>query len=276
MIIDGWTASQRQRFKELGIASAHDVCFDTVELREAEFSRIVTANQSEGRKIIKQKLSSPERHPLALLEETLTRALIDEGFVEVRTPTIISKSALVKMGIGDDHPLHEQVFWLDEKRCLRPMLAPNLYYVMRHLLRISRSPVKLFEVGTCYRKESKGSNHLEEFTMLNLVELAPEGEPLEQLYRHVSTVMDAAGLEYELRDCESDVYVQTVDVEVNGMEVASGAVGPHKLDPAHGITDAWAGVGFGLERLLQVKSGENNIKKVGRSLIYFGGVRLDI
>jgi len=106
--------------------------------------------------------------------------------------------------------------------------------------------------------------------------MAPEKDPKEMLLQHIDTIMSAVGLEYELQSCSSDVYVETTDVEVNGMEVASGAVGPHKLDPAHGIKDPWAGVGFGLERLLQLKCGDENIKKAGRSLIYLRGNRLDI
>jgi phenylalanyl-tRNA synthetase alpha chain len=271
-----WTASQKQRLKELGIPSDEEYDLNSDEEREALFSRLVTQRQSEGRKAIRHMLEKPERHPLAQLEECLSQALVNDGFIEVRTPTIISRSALEKMGIGRDHPLHEQVFWLDDKRCMRPMLAPNLYYSMRHLKRSSRGPVRLFEVGTCYRKESRGSNHLEEFTMLNLVELDPVNDPNSQLERHIATVMTAAGLDYELCTCTSDVYVQTTDVEVGGVEVASGAVGPHKLDPAHGIKDPWAGVGFGLERLLMLMRAEDNVKKVGRSLIYLRGVRLDI
>ena len=221
-------------------------------------------------------LDYPERHPLPQIESLVAQALTDNGFIEVRTPSIISRSALEKMGIDRNHPLHEQVFWLDDKRCLRPMLAPNLYFMMRHMYRYSKGPLRLFEVGSCFRKESKGSNHLEEFTMLNLVEMAPANDPSEQLKLHIKTIMDAVGLDYELVECESDVYVKTLDVEVKGIEVASGAVGPHKLDPAHGITQSWAGVGFGLERLSMLKYGMDNIKKSGRSLIYLRGVRLDI
>lgn len=271
-----WTASQRQRLKELGIQSHDQYVLNSEEEREAVFSRLVSKRQSEGRKAIRTMLELPERHLMAQLEQDLAQALVDDGFLEVRTPTIITRSALEKMGIGREHPLHEQVFWLDEKRCLRPMLAPNLYYVMRHLKRSAKGPVKLFEIGTCYRKESHGSNHLEEFTMLNLVELDPADDPRGQLKRHISTIMTAADLDYELVACSSDVYVETTDVEVNGVEVASGAIGPHKLDPAHGIKVPWAGVGFGLERLLMLKRGEDNVKKVGRSLIYLQGIRLDI
>jgi len=271
-----WTASQKQRLRELGVRCDEGRVFTSEAEREAEFSRAATEGQARGRRCIRDLLEAPERHPLAQLEERLSQALIGQGFTEVRTPTIISASALERMGIGPEHPLHAQVFWIDDKRCLRPMLAPNLYFLMRHLQRSARGPLRLFEVGPCFRRESRGSSHLEEFTMLNLVELAPEGDPVERLRRHIATVMDAAELPYELRDCPSEVYVSTTDVEVNGVEVASGAVGPHKLDPAHGITDPWAGVGFGLERLLLMKSGADNIKKEGRSLIYLRGVRLDI
>lgn len=271
-----WTASQKQRLKELGITADTDITFKSTEERENAFRDLTSGYLSEARKEIKHMLEFPERHPLCQIEEIICQALVNSGFVEVRTPTIISRSALEKMGINREHPLHEQVFWLDEKKCLRPMLAPNLYFMMRQLHRYSRGSLKFFEVGSCFRKESRGSNHLEEFTMLNLVEMNPDNDPSEQLLKHIGTVMDAAGLEYSLVECESDVYVKTLDVEVNGIEVASGAVGPHKLDPAHGINVPWAGVGFGLERLSMMKYGMDNIKKSGRSLIYLRGQRLDI
>lgn len=275
MVIE-WTASQKQRLREIGIAAATEQTFASVEEREEAFKTITSEHLAKHRKEIRQMLDYPDRHPLPQIESLVAQALTDNGFIEVRTPSIISRSALEKMGIDRNHPLHEQVFWLDDKRCLRPMLAPNLYFMMRHMYRYSKGPLRLFEVGSCFRKESKGSNHLEEFTMLNLVEMAPANDPSEQLKLHIKTIMDAVGLDYELVECESDVYVKTLDVEVKGIEVASGAVGPHKLDPAHGITQSWAGVGFGLERLSMLKYGMDNIKKSGRSLIYLRGVRLDI
>ena len=69
------------------------------------------------------------------------------------------------------HPLREQVFWLEDGRCLRPMLAPNLYTLLRRLGRIWSRPFGIFEIGPCFRRDSKGASHLNEFTMLNLVEL---------------------------------------------------------------------------------------------------------
>ena len=271
-----WTASQKQRLKELGIPAEADRIFNDTKEREEVFKDITSEHLSKVRKDIKHMLDYPERHQLSQIESILAQALVDNGFIEVKTPSIISRSALEKMGIDRSHPLHEQVFWLDEKHCLRPMLAPNLYFMMRHMYRYSKGPLRLFEIGSCFRKESKGSNHLEEFTMLNLVEMAPDNDPADQLLVHIKTIMDALGLEYSLVECESDVYVKTLDVEIDGVEVASGAVGPHKLDPAHGITQSWAGVGFGLERLSMMKYGMDNIKKSGRSLIYLRGVRLDI
>ena len=87
--------------------------------------------------------------------------------------------------------------------------------------------------------------------------------------------MDAAGLEYTLSREESDVYVETLDVNVNGEEVASGAIGPHILDPAHDVHEPWAGVGFGLERLLMLKNGKSNAKKMGKSNTYLDGFKID-
>jgi pyrrolysyl-tRNA synthetase-like protein len=271
-----WTSSQSQRIRELGGEIRDLEEFPSEEAREKSFSTQIEKMQSTHRKQIRDLARDPRRHPLAELEDSLANKLVGKGFIEVKTPTIISYEALRKMGISKEHPLFEQVFRLDENRCLRPMLAPNLYFLMRQLKRNVKMPLKLFEIGTCYRKESHGNSHLEEFTMLNLVELKPEIDATDRLKKHIISVMDVTGLEYELTTSESDVYVSTIDVEVDGVEVASGAVGPHILDRAHGITDPWAGVGFGLERLLLMKSGDLNIKKVGRSLIYLNGARIDI
>ncbi len=271
-----WTSSQSQRIRELGGEPKQNEEFPTEEEREKAFSVLIEKLQSQHRKMIRDLSANPRRHQLAELEGSLANMLVGKGFLEVRTPTIISYEALRKMGITKEHPLYEQVFWLDEKRCLRPMLAPNLYFLMRQLKRNVKMPLMMFEIGTCYRKESHGNSHLEEFTMLNLVEMRPDIDATERLREHIVSVMDLIGLRYELVAAESEVYVSTIDVEVGGVEVASGAVGPHVLDKAHGITDPWAGVGFGLERLLLMKSGDLNIKKVGRSLIYLNGARIDI
>lgn len=270
------TSSQKQRLKELGKIYEEEPLFDSPIERDVAFSKEVSCYQSLNRNVIRSAAADPARHPLARIEDTLAHALTSENFLEVKTPTIISRSSIQKMGIDAGHPLNEQIFWIDETRCLRPMLAPNLYFLMRHLKRNVPLPLRLFEIGTCYRKESRGSGHLEEFTMLNLVELAPQGDPLECLHHHIARVMGAAELDYELCDCDSEVYARTIDVEVHGIEVASAALGPHALDPAHGITDPWVGAGFGLERLLMAKDPDTNIKKVGRSLIYLRGARIDV
>ena len=41
------------------------------------------------------------------------------------------------------------------------MLAPHLYYVLVDLLRLWDKPVKIFEVGPCFRKESHAGSSLE-------------------------------------------------------------------------------------------------------------------
>jgi phenylalanyl-tRNA synthetase alpha chain len=53
-------------------------------------------------------------------------------------------------------------------------------------------------------------------------------------------------------------------------------MGPHVLDRAWQITDAWVGIGFGLERLLMVAEGSQSLGKMGKSLAYLDGIRLNI
>lgn len=271
----GFTDPQIQHLMEYGDEDYKDMQFETVEERDRQYARINSKTEAANEQGIRDLIAHPTRHELSQLECAIADALVAKGFIEVRTPTIISNQQLAKMTITPDQPLYKQVFFIDDKRALRPMLAPNLYVVMRRLRDHTDGPVKIFEIGQCFRKESKSYRHLEEFTMMNLVQLGPEGDPVERLKEDIDTVMKAAGLDYTLSHEESDVYVETLDVEVDGTEVASGAVGPHKLDPAHDIHEPWSGVGFGLERLLMLKNGTSSVRKTGKSNTYLNGLRLD-
>ncbi len=230
---------------------------------------------SMNERSIKGMIEKPSRHYLTQLESDISKVLISKGFIEVRTPSIISAAALEKMTITPDHPLYKQVFFIDKKRCLRPMLAPNLYYVMRKLRDHTDGPVKIFEIGSCFRKESHSGAHLEEFTMLNLVEMGPDRDATEALKEYIDDVMKVTGLEYTLSREESDVYKETLDVMIGDTEVSSGAVGPHILDPAHDVHEPWSGVGFGLERLLMLMNEKGSVKKTGRSLSYLNGAKIN-
>jgi len=74
------------------------------------------------------------------------------------------------------------------------------------------------------------------------------------------------------------VYGETIDIFAgeNQVEIGSAAMGPHGLDRAWHITDAWVGIGFGLERLLMVAEKSKSLAKMGRSLAYLDGIRLNI
>ena len=261
---------------EYGDSNWSDMEFDDASARDKVFSKEMSKAQSLNDQGIQVLIKNPRRHDLAALEARIAEKLIARGFIEVRTPLIISTAALAKMTITPDHPLYKQVFFIDDKRCLRPMLAPNLYVVMRKLRDHTDGPVRIFEIGSCFRKESKSNRHLEEFTMMNLVDLGPEGDATECLKDYIDDVMTSAGLEYTLSVEENDVYVETLDVEVDGIEVASGAIGPHsKLDPAHDIHEPWSGVGFGLERLLMLANEKSSVRKTAKSITYLNGYKID-
>lgn len=277
----GLTTTQLQRLKGLG--AGQDVLaagFEDAAGRDAFFREKEREFVNLNREKLLKLMNETHRPLLLEVEETLSRWLREErGFTQVATPAFITREMLGKMTITAEHPLTNQVFWLDEKRCLRPMLAPNLYELMRDLHKVSRQPVYIFEAGSCFRKESQGAKHLNEFTMLNLVELASveEGRQLERLKDLAKGAMAALGIEdYELVTEKSEVYGETLDVVVDGEELASGAYGPHVLDAAWGVFDTWVGIGFGLERVAMVKGGYSNIKSVGRGLSYLDGARLNI
>lgn len=271
----GLTDPQIQHLMEYGDEDCSGLDFPDAAERDRQFAKMMSKAEAANERGVRDLIANPRRHDLSSLECRIADALTARGFLEVRTPTFVTTQQLAKMTITPDHPLYRQVFFIDDRRALRPMLAPNLYVVMRRLRDHTDGPVRIFEIGQCYRKESKSSSHLEEFTMMNLVELGPEGDPVDSLKTYIGDVMGAAGLEYTLSREESDVYVETLDVEVDGTEVASGAVGPHRLDAAHDIHEAWAGVGFGLERLLMLSNGRSSVRKTGKSNTYLDGYKID-
>lgn len=282
MVMEKFTVTQAERIGELnGTPEDINMEFETTEERDQMFRKMEKEMVRESRRKIKELLDTKHITQSVEVGRSLETWLMGEGYTKVVTPTIITKDLLAKMTIDEFHHLSEQVFWLDKKRCLRPMLAPNLYIVMRELKRITNEPVKIFEIGSCFRKESQGAQHMNEFTMLNCVELAAvkDGDQVEELKRLAHAAMEALGVpeeEYELVVEDSTVYGSTVDIEINGMEVASGSYGPHFLDAQWGVFDTWVGIGFGIERLTMALNKSKTIKRYGKSITFIDGQPLNI
>lgn len=276
-----YSTAQKQRLTELNAdRTVIGREFENSRERDAVFRETEKQFVKENKAKLRQFLEN-EHVPLTLrIEEQLTSWLTqDEGFAKVATPVIISSDKLQKMNIDHDNHLREQIFWVDGKKCMRPMLAPNLYEVMRDLYRITGKPVKIFEAGSCFRKESQGAQHMNEFMMLNLVELdsVREGEQMERLEYLAHSAMKAVGIDnYELVKESSGVYIETLDIVADGVEMASGAYGPHPLDAAWGIFQPWVGIGLGLERVAMVKGGYQTIKRTGKSVAYVNGIPLKL
>lgn len=281
MIDEKWTQTQVRRFKELGIDPDHiQAEFSTLEERNKIFQQIENRQVKVQRKKLTGLLTQTMKTQIQHLKEKVELALHQHGFTGVSTPTITTKHALKKMSIDENHPLTKQIFWLNEKQCLRPMLAPNLYSLMKDFSRLSQRPIRFYEIGSCFRKESSGALHSNEFTMLNLVEMGlPEQDRQNRLETLAKIVMKTAGIkDFYFENEDSKVYGSTLDVLAGPahIEVASSAMGPHPLDEAWGIADTWVGMGFGLERLLMTSKGENSIGKWAKTLSYLDGICLNI
>ena len=281
--MEKYTVTQSERLNELNAPiEEQEREFETKEERNEHFRKLEKELTRYARNDIFDLLESRHMTKYRITGNKMADWLMEEGFTEVITPTIISRDSLKKMGIDSGSQFLDQVFWVDGKHCLRPMLAPNLYVEMRELLRITKKPVKIFEMGSCFRKESQGAQHLNEFTMLNLVELAAvkDGEQLAELGRLALNAMEALGLkegEYEFVQEDSEVYGKvSFDILINGMEVASGSYGPHFLDANWGVFDTWVGIGFGIERLTMALDKGRTIKRYGRTLSFIDGEPLNI
>jgi pyrrolysyl-tRNA synthetase-like protein len=275
-----WTDIQCRRLKELDAdPEALATLFDTHEERNRFYQALEKKLVKQEKSRLNEFLTHQRQTKLYKLECRLTEALNQEGFSRVTTPTTISKTQLAKMSIDEGHPLFDRVFWISDKQCLRPMLAPNLYRIMYELARLGKRPIRFFEIGPCFRKESDSAQHNPEFTMLNLVEmgLAPDKRH-ERLRELGQLIADTAGLkDVGFEKENSKVYGDTIDIVCgeSKLEIASGAMGPHPLDSAWRITDTWVGIGFGLERMVMMAEGDDSIGKWGKSLAYLNGIRLN-
>jgi pyrrolysyl-tRNA synthetase-like protein len=275
-----FTTAQNKRLTELnGNPGDTSRTFDSVEERNMAFKELEFKLVKDNKAKLARLLHDTHKPLIIQIEEAMTAWLTGIDFTRVTTPVLITAEMLAKMTITEDHPLTEQVFWVDRKHCMRPMLAPNLYEVMRNLYAVTNQPVRIFEIGSCFRKESQGAKHMNEFTMLNLVELAgvKDGEQMARLEALAHGAMEAVGINhYKIEVEKSEVYGETLDIVADGMELASGAYGPHPLDPQWGIFDPWVGIGLGLERIAMLKGEYQTIKRAGKSIAYLDGVPLKL
>jgi len=276
-----WTETQVRRLKELDASESDlNARFESASVREQAYQELEKKLTAGCRRRLKEFREIYLRPGLCRLESKLTDIMVKHAFVQVATPIIMSKGMLSKMSIDSNHPLNSQIYWLGNNKCLRPMLAPHLYFIMKDLLRLWDKPIRFFEIGPCFRKESQGSQHANEFTMLNLVEIGlPVQSRHDRITELATMVVAAAGIsDYTFETVKSEIYGDTIDIVAGKkrIEVASGAMGPHPLDRAWKINTTWVGIGFGLERLLMVSENSPNLKKMGRSLAYLDGIRLNI
>ncbi len=219
-----WTEIQRKRLVELDAdAATLTRTFDDAGQRNRAFQGLEKERVAAHRRHLDDLRSGVRRPRLCRLETVLVETLVSHGFVQVSTPVLMSRGLLARMSITPEHPLSRQVYWVDRDKCLRPMLAPHLYYVIKDLLRLWEKPIRIFEVGPCFRKETEGARHAAEFTMLNLCEFGlPEDQRRQRLESLAALIMDCAGIHgYRLESETSAVYGATVDVvsDADGLEL---------------------------------------------------------
>lgn len=260
------TRSQLDRLETLVFSSDKASLNTGMSFRELESELLARRKEDLKRIYVEERENN-----LGKLERDITKFFVDRGFLEIKSPILIPAEYVERMGIDDDTELSKQVFRVDKNLCLRPMLAPSLYNYLRKLDKVLPDPIKIFEIGPCYRKESDGKDHLEEFTMLNFCQMGSDcsRENLEVLIREL---LDYLKIDFEIVGDSCMVYGETLDVLHGNLELSSAVVGPIPLDREWGIDKPWIGAGFGLERLLKVMHNFKNVKRAARSESYYNGI----
>ena len=266
-----FSVSQKKRLEALLVADEYDLESDSLP----EFEKLEKELVALRKKELCEIYENSREHMLAKLERDISAFLISKGFIEIKSSILIPEEYIIRMGIDKDLELSKQIFRTDDGKCLRPMLAPVLYNYLRRFDKILPDPIKIFEIGPCYRKESDGSSHLEEFTMVNFCQMG-DGSTRETLIQLIDEFLTNLEISYEIEGDECMVYGATVDIMHGDLELSSAVVGPVPMDIDWGVNKPWIGAGFGLERLLKAKYNFKNIKRGSRSEYYYNGIYTDL
>ena len=261
-----FTQSQLDRLETLVFSGDKTSLNTGLSFRELE-SELLTRRKEDLKRIYVEE----RENNLGKLEREITKFFIERGFLEIKSPILIPAEYVERMGIDNDNELSKQIFRVDKNLCLRPMLAPSLYNYLHKLDKVLPDPIKIFEIGPCYRKESDGKDHLEEFTMLNFCQMG-SGCTQENLEAIIREFLDFLNIDFVFEGDSCMVYGNTLDVMHKNLELSSAVVGPIPLDREWGIDKPWIGAGFGLERLLKVIHNFKNVKRAARSESYYNGI----
>ncbi|OPY21133.1 MAG: Pyrrolysine--tRNA ligase [Methanomethylovorans sp. PtaU1.Bin093] len=267
----GFTQSQKDRIVSL-LGPDEMISFSkekrSFQQLEAE---LINKRKDDLRKVYEDS----RENLLGKLERQITEFFVERGFMEIKSPILIPFEYMERMGVGEDTKLSQQIFRVDESMCLRPMLAPGLYNYLYKFDNILPDPIRIFEIGPCYRKESDGKSHLEEFTMLNFCQMGSKCTR-ETLILLIEDLLDSLNIEHEIVADNCMVYGETIDVLHKDMELSSAVVGPIPQDRDWGINKPWIGAGFGLERLLKVTHNFKTIKRAARCENYYNGISTNL
>lgn len=267
----GFTQSQKDRIVSL-LAPDEMISFSK-EKRPFQELEITLTNKRKDE--LRKVYEDNRENLLGKLERQITNFFVERGFMEIKSPILIPFEYMERMGVGEDTKLSQQIFRVDNTMCLRPMLAPGLYNYLNKFDNVLPDPIRIFEIGPCYRKESDGKSHLEEFTMLNFCQMGSKCTR-ENLILLIEDFLDFLNIEHEIVSDNCMVYGETIDVLHKDMELSSAVVGPIPQDRDWGINKPWMGAGFGLERLLKVIHNFKTIKRAARCENYYNGISTNL
>ncbi|WP_370572409.1 pyrrolysine--tRNA(Pyl) ligase [Methanomethylovorans sp.] len=267
----GFTQSQKDRI--VSLLGPDEMISFSKEKRSFQELEVTLINKRKDD--LRKVYEDSRENLLGKLERQITEFFVERGFMEIKSPILIPFEYMERMGVGEDTKLSQQIFRVDESMCLRPMLAPGLYNYLYKFDNVLPDPIRIFEIGPCYRKESDGKSHLEEFTMLNFCQMGSKCTR-ENLILLIQDFLDFLNIEHEIVSDNCMVYGETIDVLHKDMELSSAVVGPIPQDIDWGINKPWMGAGFGLERLLKVMHSFKTIKRAARCENYYNGISTNL
>jgi histidyl-tRNA synthetase len=175
---------------------------------------------------------------------------IDRGFEEVVIPSIWAQGTFV--GRAGEEVL-DQMYAFEDKRGRPICLIPEVTGIVQERWAKAWSknrpkPLRIFYVSRCYRYERPQKGRYREFTQLGVEILGGELQPcLLEVRRVLLDLLDAVGLEYEVRDA---VRRGLSYYSAPGFEIECPTLEAQKQVAGGGPYSGGVGWAIGVERLL--------------------------
>lgn len=181
---------------------------------EAELPEISTIGQESEIEVKKRRVSE---------------ILAGLGLIEIKTHHLLTKEDLKKSGLRAEIEVEESK---TDYKFLRSSLMPSIFKILSENLD-SEYPQKIFELGTCFKKDEKESTGIKEFQHLSIALTPSNFTELKQILEYLARMLE---IELKIEETENEKFIEgrIGKIMFKGREIGViGEIHPSLLNSLH-------------------------------------------